>query len=386
MTKAPELSPAEYHQRLEALEAENAELRARLEPDASTPLRERIDRAAAQPSAVLEIREIYAMAPQAMALYDRELRFIRINERLAEINGLTVEDHIGRKVSEVLPDIGDFIEDKLGRVRDTGQAILGYELSGTTPAAPTVQRIWEADWYPVKVGDEVVAVGASVRDVTLERELQQDLRNAMRELQHRVKNILANVSALIAQAQRSERPANETLSILSARIKSLANTHEVLTSRNWRETQLSTVLRAELSDVYGEERVSLDGPAAPLNARATLSFAMAFHELATNAAKYGALGPAGGRVDVSWSLSSEPDPELLVSWVESGGPSVAVPTSGGFGTSLIDHSIKRTLGGSIERTFDPTGLQCSMRVLVSRLGREDEIDAAREPAIADPFS
>ena len=70
MTKATELSPAEYHQRLEALEAENAELRARLEPDASTPLRERIDRAAAQPSAVLEIREIYAMAPQAMQSVD----------------------------------------------------------------------------------------------------------------------------------------------------------------------------------------------------------------------------------------------------------------------------------------------------------------------------
>ena len=373
--------PANATQRIAELEAENARLRAYLSEGASD-----LQNAASQSRELLELQEIYATAPHAMGLYDREIRFIRINDRLAEINGVSAADHIGLKPSEVLPEIGDEVEKKLARVRDTGEAILGFEITGTTPAEPTKQRTWIADWYPIKVGDQVVAVGASVRDITPQRELEQDLRNAMRELQHRVKNILANVGALVAQAKRSQAPADETMSILSARIKSLAKTHELLTAADWRSARLSTIVRAELHDVYGEERVKVSGPDVSINSRGTLALAMALHELATNAAKYGALSVESGIVHVSWNLPDGADTMLQLSWREEGGPPATKPSSVGFGQSLIDHSFTRTLGGTIERVYRPVGLLCRMTVPMTKLQRENETSPKEESMIADPFS
>lgn len=372
---------ADLRNRLARLERENEQLRAQLtsqDQDASA--------LASKSRELRELQEIYATAPHAMGLYDRDIRFIRINDRLAEINGVPAEAHIGLRPSEVLPEIGDAVEQRLAQVRDTGEPILGVEVTGTTPAEPTKQRTWIADWYPIKVGNQVVAVGASVRDITPQRELEQDLRNAMRELQHRVKNILANVGALVAQAKRSTSPPDEAMSILLARIKSLAQTHEVLTSADWRSASLVTIIKAELHDVYGEERVAVNGPDVAINARGTLAFAMAFHELATNAAKYGALSREAGKVHVHWLVKDGDEAFLELTWQEVGGPFVKEPSSIGFGQSLIDHSFTRTMGGRIHREYRPQGLICRVSVPMARLRREGASSPIEEVSFADPFS
>ncbi|GGY45462.1 chemotaxis protein CheB [Parvularcula lutaonensis] len=334
-----------------------------------------------------EIREIYRAAPQAMALLDLDKRYIRANERLAEIDGVSVDDHLGRTPDDIVPGIASFIAEPIDRVIETGEPILGAEVAGRTKAFPDEDRIFEVDWYPVKEDGNVVSVGLCVRDITDQREMETVLRRVMRELQHRVKNILANVQALVNQSVRSDAAPDEKLAILSARIKSLAKTHDILTSRDWKSTPLSAVLEAELVDVYGADRVSLSGPHVELGSRATLAIAMALHELATNALKYGALSTDEGRLDISWWVFDRGQGATLqLEWRESGGPKAGEPERRGFGTSLINISVQKTLGGEIDRRFTDQGLECILRIPTEKLYHESEAELSANGRVPDPFS
>ena len=125
---------------------------------------------------VAELETLYQTVPVGLALHDRDLRYLRINAALAEINGMPPEAHIGRRLDELIPDIDDQVERVLREVFDTGRPILGVQIRGETPAQPGRVREWIADYYPIKSGGAVVATGACIREVTLERELAEDAR------------------------------------------------------------------------------------------------------------------------------------------------------------------------------------------------------------------
>ncbi len=309
-------------------------------------------------SSLDEIEEMYRVSPQAMALVDRDLRYLRVNAVLAAINGIPIPDHYGRRLRDVVPNLGDAVTEPARRVFATGNAILNGEIEGTTAADPDRTHIWNVDWYPLRRDGEIYAVGIHVRDVSHQKQTERELRRLMRELEHRVKNMLANVTALVARAGRADGPKEVVLATLAARISALANTHNLLTATNWASTEIHDLLAPELVDVYGTDRIHMRGPNIRLNARGSLALGMTIHELATNAAKYGALSVSNGQVEISWARTDEGEGEMLVvNWIEHGATSPKMQMAGGFGTKLMASAIEGSLEGRLYRDVAADGVR-----------------------------
>ena len=194
---------------------------------------------------------------------------------------------------------------------------------------------------------------------------QISIRNTLtRELNHRVKNTLANVLSIIALTRRRATRLDEFADSLTGRIMALSATHDLLTGLGWGPAPLRAVIAAELAP-YTEGRdhlISVTGPDVALAPNDALSLGLAVHELATNATKYGALSVLSGQVTVSWNLVT-PDLTRVV-WQESGGPPVAPERRRGFGTDLIEKIVAHELGNGVELKFDPAGVRCTLTVPV----------------------
>jgi two-component sensor histidine kinase len=186
------------------------------------------------------------------------------------------------------------------------------------------------------------------------------------ELNHRVKNTLATVQSLAAQSFRDIAPGNGAKAAFEARLLALSKTHDRLTRECWEWADLKAVVCDTLAP-YRSEQIQLDGGPVRLSSKPALTLSMVLHELATNAAKYGALSVPGGQLSVSWRAFQKPDGQTLkLEWHETGGPAVSPPTRKGFGSKLIERSIKQDLGGTVEIVFDPAGLRYSCEMPLSR--------------------
>jgi two-component sensor histidine kinase len=211
------------------------------------------------------------------------------------------------------------------------------------------QVTFDADGAPLR------ALGSS-RDVTARRQSQERQRLLMAELDHRVKNILATVQS-IALRTLGPGPSGEAL---LGRIAALAQAHAILSAEEWRGAELTGLLDAVLSaHRTAPGRVSLEGPRVVLAPKIAQSMALALHELVTNAAKYGALATAAGRLSVRWERLGEPDRLSLV-WRESGGPPVSPPGRRGFGSTLIERSLAYEFEAKVDMQFRPDGLVCEI--------------------------
>ncbi|WP_422003385.1 chemotaxis protein CheB [Reyranella sp.] len=340
----------------------------------------------AQASATLrltEIEELYRVTPQAKALLDRDLRFLRVNDRMADINGLPIVEHTGRRAADVVPQLSQVLFRSVQHVFEKGEPITSSGVVSVDSSGS--RRVWDIDWYPVRRNAEIFAVGVNIRDITVHKNMEIELRRLMRELQHRVKNMLANVTALVNRARRESGDPKVVLQTLVERIKALGATHNLLTSQNWRPMLVADILRPELVDVYGEGRISLRGPDIHVNARTTLALAMAVHELATNAAKYGALSTEEGRLAVHWLRIDEGEGERLVlHWKEQLGPPLAPPERLGFGTQLIKATVEGSMNGRFDFKFGPSGYSCTISIPLDRATGEEgdaaaEVEAAESP-------
>ncbi|KTS06671.1 histidine kinase [Methylobacterium radiotolerans] len=186
----------------------------------------------------------------------------------------------------------------------------------------------------------------------------------IRELHHRVKNTLATVQALLGASARSATSVDAFYASFSARVISLAKTHNLLTEDYWQQAPLRDMLMNELgpyNDVEGA-RIQLDGPAIDLMGDLAVPTGMAIHELTTNAAKHGALSVPEGRIAVRWDIEQTPAARLLhLDWTERGGPATAAPTRKGFGSTLLQRVLKVQCQAEIAFDFQPAGLHFTMR-------------------------
>ena len=315
-----------------------------------------------------EIEDLYDVSPQAMGLLNRDLVYVRANRKLAAISGLRVEELIGQSLGVMSPELRDKIVPIAEEVLEKKTRVVGKQLRGGTADDPESDRIWETDWYPVYHGGKVIGVGLNVREVTEQMHLQFELRRVMQELQHRVKNMLANVLALVSRASRDATVDREVFMALAKRIQALAQTHKLLTQSNWASANLHQIIQPELTDVYGADRVDLKGPEIIVNARAALSLGMAIHELATNCAKYGAFSVPHGRVTLTWLRQDDGETDdYIFTWTEYGGPAPKPDSDDGFGTLLIKSTIIGSLDGKVTFFWEPTGLRCVLRIPLSTL-------------------
>jgi PAS domain S-box-containing protein len=205
-------------------------------------------------------------------------------------------------------------------------------------------------------------VGVNI-DVTARKRAEQHQHALIAELDHRVKNVLATVSAIIAQTQEASSSRADFVAGLNSRINSLARTHELLSESNWRGVSLAEIVRREFAP-YTRGNTETRGPSVTLKAEATQGVATVLHELATNAAKYGALSNQSGRVSVRWQWlqNGSHDHLLLIEWQETGGPPVLAPSRSGYGTSIIRELIPFELGGAAELSFAPEGTRCRLEI------------------------
>ncbi len=181
-----------------------------------------------------------------------------------------------------------------------------------------------------------------------------------RELNHRVKNALATVYAIAMQTLRYTDSLETFRESFSSRLLALSRAHDLLVRCQWQETPLRTILAEALSS-FGSGRLDVEGDEADFGPRATLTLAMTFHELVTNATRFGALSNAHGRVAVSWRLEHDQDGDRLVrlSWREVGGPSIDTAPETGFGSRLMSHNLM-ALGGTFSADFARDGFRCEM--------------------------
>ncbi len=186
-------------------------------------------------------------------------------------------------------------------------------------------------------------------------------RLLIRELHHRVKNTLANVQAVLGATARSSATIDAFYRTFSARVQSLARTHTFLTDDYWQTASLSDILAAELGHYNDSERIQLQGPEVSLNADQAVPLGMAFHELATNSVKYGALSIATGVLEIDWTVISNSDgDQLSLTWRERGGPRVETPTRKGFGSMLFERVLTVQLGAEVTMDYSPSGLSLAL--------------------------
>jgi two-component sensor histidine kinase/PAS domain-containing protein len=214
-------------------------------------------------------------------------------------------------------------------------------------------------------------------DVTERRRAENRQRLLINELNHRVKNTLATVQSIAAQTLRATPDPAKAREAFDARLVALATAHDLLTAQSWRGARLTDVVAQAIAafETAGEPQISHTGPPVWVNAHDALALSLALHELATNAAKYGALSGPEGRVVIQWTLVRS---ELTFTWTEQGGPPVAPPSRSGFGSRLLRRSLAHDLHGEVTLVFAPEGVRCTIRCSL------EDADAMPDPQIAQP--
>ena len=208
-------------------------------------------------------------------------------------------------------------------------------------------------------------VGVNI-DVTERKQAEDQQSLLIAELDHRVKNMLASVAVVARRTSEHSGSPKDFINALDSRIQSMANAHALLSRSRWRGVSLAELVRHELAPYATASNTSVEGPDVGLATATTQAIAMVLHELATNAAKYGALSTSQGRVFVRWDRQSNGTgpAKLRLEWREQGGPSVATPPRPGYGTTVIRNLIPYELGGMVELMYRADGVCCTIEIAI----------------------
>jgi two-component system CheB/CheR fusion protein len=217
-----------------------------------------------------------------------------------------------------------------------------------------------------RAGDRPDLILLAIEDITEHARAEAHRELLVHELSHRVKNTLATVQAIAAKGLGQSATLEAFRTAFEGRLLALARSHDMLTSRNWNGAEIGELVREALGAANDRGQIAADGPKVILPAQPSMALLLVFHELTTNALKYGALSQAGGRVAVTWQLEDgEGGSWVRLRWVETGGPPVTPPSHRGFGTTLIEQGAPFELGGSATLDFRNTGLCCELTFPVS---------------------
>jgi PAS domain S-box-containing protein len=210
---------------------------------------------------------------------------------------------------------------------------------------------------------KAVAIAGASRDLSQVKQHEESQRLLLNELNHRVKNSLATVQSIVLTSLRSAVDLETARRAVNARIVSLAGAHDLLTDRSWTGANLNDLVARVISP-FGSGQIIVEGPSLDVSPKQALAFSLALHELATNAAKYGALSLPGGRIELRWEAQDE---QLHLTWRETGGPHVVAPSRRGFGSRLLEEVLSSDLDGQCRLEFAPDGVRCWMTAARSEI-------------------
>jgi two-component system CheB/CheR fusion protein len=323
---------------------------------------------------------IVASSEDAIISHDLEGTITSWNAGAEKIYGYTASEMIGQPMSTLLDDVQiDEWPDNLARLR-RGEPVTDIDISRVTKGDRVIYVSLTIS--PMRDSQGVI-IGASAvaRDIATRKLAEKHAEMLMAELDHRVKNILAVVSSVVTQTLRAGGTAEAARAEIEGRIQAISRAHGLLTELGGVEGSLLELVATELRPFRQRENVVISGADVMLSSRANLSLALAIHELATNAAKYGALSTDEGHLEVTWRVTGDNGkPELEIMWLETAGPPVAPPSRRGFGTKLIELSLVRGLKAKVNREFLEAGVRCRISVpFTEDIGRVRSADASETP-------
>jgi len=273
---------------------------------------------------------------------------------------------IGRSVVSAMPEVESqgFIG-LLDGVYRSGERYVGRQvpLKLNRPDSEEVDTVYLDFIYEpvIDASGQVTGIFVEGHDVTDRHRNEQHLHLMIEELNHRVKNTLAIVQGIAQQTFRAPGDPEERRRAFDGRLSALAAAHGLLTRANWESADLQSLVTAVFAAHNDNtERFNVDGPPVKLEPKTAVTLAMAFHELCTNATKYGALSVEPGSVDLSWRINPGPAPRIRLCWTERGGPPAAAPTRRGFGSRMIEKALASELNGQVRLRFIEAGLECEI--------------------------
>jgi len=257
--------------------------------------------------------------------------------------------------------VGARLLERLPEAREHPQLFPRYArvfLSGETSEA---EYELGGRWFHSRVAKLDDGIVVTVRDVSARRRADEVQKLLLQELNHRVKNLLASVIAMVVFTERGAASTAEFRDKLSARLHALSRAHSLLSASAWTEASVGDVVRSTLEPHLGQDstRFRIDGCAYKISSDTALALNMALHELATNAAKYGALSDARGQIAINWTLDPDRSGFIRLIWKEAGGPRVSRPAAPGFGTRLLDRAFASG-GGQVRLEYLDEGVACEM--------------------------
>lgn len=326
----------------------------------------RIDRA---PGHGIDFAQAFSLVPTPLMIMDRNLVIRFANAAYLTTTACTLSEIQGRYVFEAFPET----EARMALFKSAFDLALEgiANVLTTEPFAIPVdgggmrEVIWTCTQMPLHNADgEVAYVMQNAKDITSKYEREQENRLLMRELDHRVKNSLATVQAITRMSLVDTKTIQDAKDELLGRLRAMSDAQNLLVDRNWHGSTVDAVLATALSP-FGftpspDGRIQLDGPLVKVTAKQMQALSMAVHELATNAAKYGALSNDHGTVHVNWTLDRANSSHFRLVWRESGGPEVRAPERKGFGTVMLTRILAQEINGEISLEYNSDGLVCSM--------------------------
>ncbi|MBS7670965.1 chemotaxis protein CheB [Croceicoccus gelatinilyticus] len=300
--------------------------------------------------------------------FDPETRGVVWDERLREMIGKqrsrsqpTADAFFGM----MHPDDLERVQTALNRTIEEGVAFK-EEFRLTRPDEREIWLIGRGE--RIVEGDRSTVVGINA-DITDRKVAEEQNRFVMRELDHRVKNVLAIILSIAKITGANAEDFATFIGSFDKRLHAMARTHSLLAEARWQGARLRSLVTDELAHSSENNEIVVDGPDVDLSPASAQNLSMALHELATNALKYGSLSVPGGKLSIGWSWESREAEErvLLFQWKETGGPRVTAPHKKGFGSTVIERILRAQLGAESKIEYDPDGLDVICRIPASRI-------------------
>jgi PAS domain S-box-containing protein len=284
-----------------------------------------------------------------------------------------IEDFEGRNRHKYWPDM--WPDESRAAVEHALRRAMAGEASAFRALCPTAKgdlRWWDTTVSPIF--DEtrrVMRVLATSRDVTSEVRSEAHRQLLVNELNHRVKNTLATIQSIASQSLRNAGVDLAVRGAFEGRLMAIAATHNVLTDQNWSAASLRQIIDGSVTPYRANPgQLTISGDDLKVSPKPAVVMALAFHELAINALKYGALSVAAGHVDIHWAVQD--GDRLNIDWTEQGGPAVRPPERRGFGSRIVQLALPGELGGQVDLDYRAEGLRCRISSPLTAL---DKVDA-----------
>ena len=297
------------------------------------------------------------------------------NAAAERLFGYTAEEMIGQPIATLAPpDRKSEMPLILSRLR-AGERIDHFETQRRRKDDSLVEISLTVS--PIRNADgQIVGASKIARNITEQVELRRRLELLHREVDHRAKNVLQIVQALLHLTRAATM--NDYIAALEGRIRTLAAAHTQIAENEWRGADIDRLLEETLAPFRGSaEQITLTGPPLFVQAEATQALAITIHELATNASKYGALSTPQGSVSMTWAVTAD---QLRLDWVERGGPPVVAPSSHGYGMRVIESMLPNQAQGTVRLEWRKDGLFCTLGMPVKQLSRPRPDPALRRSA------